>query len=194
MLAGVWKTLLITSGAVLSTCFIVVSGLMKWRAGHVEWTTAGFLALFGTAFFAIRAYFLLRAEARRRFIRAELRRRRERIRALGAAVNELVQSMARLAPEDMSLFHSVLQTAGAYDTPCIMTTQGSSIHEVLVQMTDLKLATPRKFETVGFAPHTFTSVGYELTSFGRSYLSKLMPDVVNLRSILMNGIAHPDHR
>ena len=127
-----WKFLGKISAAVFGACVFGLSALMKWRTGHVEWSVIFFLALLATSLFVIRAYFPLRAGVRRQFIRAELRRRRERLRVLRAAVNDLIRSMARLSPGDLSVYHSVLQAAGSDDTPCIMTSKGSPNHDVLV--------------------------------------------------------------
>ena len=108
-----WKFLAKISAAVFVACVILLSALMKWRTGHAEWRVILFLALLATALFAVRAYFPLRAGARRHFIRMELRRRRQRIRAVGAAVNELIRAMARLSPGDLSLYHSLAGGGGS---------------------------------------------------------------------------------
>ena len=59
-------------------------------------------------------------------------------------------------------------------------------------MTDLKLATPEEFKTVGTPPHVFTTARYALTPFGRSYIPKLMADILKVRAILADGGAVPD--
>jgi hypothetical protein len=176
------KLLAKASGGVFIVSLIALSGMMEWRSGHVQWAVVIAIATFASALFAVRAFFPLRAEARRWFIRNELRRRHYRIRALGTAVNELIDSMARLSPGDLSLYHTILRKTEEDDTACIQTSQGSPNHHALVQMTDLKLATPQEFRTLGSPPHTFTTVRYALTPFGRSYIPKLLPDILKRRA------------
>ncbi len=176
-----WKFLARSSAAVFGVCVVLMAIGMKWRTGHVEWGVVITIAILATGFFAARSYVPLRAERRRQFMRAARSQKRARLRALGAAVNELIDSMARLSPGDLSLYHTILHSSSAGDTARILTSQGSANHDVLVQMTDLKLATPEEFKTFGTAPNAFTSVRYALTPFGRSYLAKLMAEVLQLR-------------
>ena len=177
-----WKFLAKISAAVFGACLLLLSAVMKWRADHVEWRAIFFLALLATILFAVRAYFPLRADARRLFIQRERHRRRQRIRALGAAVNELIRSMARLSPGDLSLYHSLLEVEGPDEMACIVTSKGSRNHDILVQMTDLKLARPEEFKNIGEPPVEITIARYAFTPFGRSYIPRLMPDVLKLRA------------
>jgi len=186
-----WKLLAKTSAAFFGVCVVVLVVMMEWRTGRVEWRVVLAIATPATALFAARAYFPLRSELRRQFIRAELRRRRHRLRVLGAAVNELIASMARLSPGDLSLYHTILQSTGDGDTACILTSKGSPNHDVLVQMTDLKLATPKEFKTFGTPPHAFTSARYALTPFGRTFIPRLMSDVLKHRALLTGGPRSP---
>lgn len=164
---------------------VLVGYCLSWLSGRTpQPLLVGALALGAATLFTIRAYSPLRAELRRKFVGMELRRRRDRLGALGAAVNELIDAMARLSPGDLSIYGTILQTTKADDTACVITSKGSPNHHVLVQMTDLKLAAPQEFKTIGDGPHSFTSVRYELTPFGLGYLAKLMADVLERRDLL----------
>lgn len=180
-----WKLLAQSTAAVFAVCVVVLAIMMKWRTGHVEWGVAFIIAGITAGLFAMRAYLPLRAGLRRHFIRTELARRRQRLRALGRAVNELIQSMARLSPGDLSVYQTILHVPGDGATACVQTVQGSPNHHVLVQMADLKLATPEEFKTYGTPPNAFTSVRYALTPFGRSYLPKLLSDAMKHRALLI---------
>jgi len=177
------KLLARMGAALFLACVALLALTTWWRTGEVQWRPVFAISTLVMAIFAVRASFLLRAERRRRLALAE----RERIYALGVAVGELIDTMARLSPGDLSLYHTALQVTADADTPSILTSQGSPNHHVLVQMTDLRLATPQAFQTLGAPPHAFTSVRYALTPFGRSYLPKLLPDVLKRRAVLASG-------
>lgn len=102
-------------------------------------------------------------------------------------MGELIDAMARLSPGDLSLYHSLLQVTDPADTASILTSQGSPNHLVLVQMTDLRLATPEEFRTLGEPPHQFTTVRYALTPFGRACIPRLLADVLHRRAVLAGG-------
>ena len=179
-----WKLLAKMSAVVFAASLVALSAIAAWRTGEVNWRIVFFLAFAATALFAIRAYFPLRDGARRLFIRREVRRRHERLRMLGAAVNELIQSMARLSPADLSLYFTLLEKTDEGETACVVTSRGSPNHDVLVQMTDLRLARPEELKTLGSSVRPFTIARYALTPFGRSYLPKLMPDIMKVRHLL----------
>jgi hypothetical protein len=174
------KLLARMAAAIFVGCVALFALVTWWRSGEVQWRLVLTVSILATAFFAVRAYFLLRAERRRRLEVAE----RENVYALGVAVGELIEMMARLSPGDLSVYPTALQATAEADTPSILTSQGSPNHLVLVQMTDLKLATPEEFRTFGEAPHAFTSVRYALTPRGRFMLPKLLGDVLRRRAAL----------
>jgi hypothetical protein len=174
------KLLFKPAAALFIGCIALFALLAAWRTGQVQWRLVLTVSAIATGLFATRAALLLRAERRRRLDQAE----RERLMALGRAVGELIDAMARLSGGDLSVYQTAVQVADAVDLPNILTMQGSPNHHVLVQMTDLKLATAEQFQTLGEPPHALTSVRYALTPFGRSYLPKLLREVLQRRAML----------
>jgi hypothetical protein len=94
--------------------------------------------------------------------------------------------MACLSPVDLSIYQAILLGTGANETASIVTSKGSPNHNVLVQMADLKLATPEEFKTIGVPPAEFTMVRYALTDFCRKRLGSLMQDVLSHRALLQS--------
>lgn len=182
-----WKFLLKSCAAVYLVAVVGLAVFSQWRFGFVQWRLICALAAFAPAIFALRIRSRLVKASRSLFIRSELRRRRERIRALGAAVNELIRSMANLSPGDLSVYHSILGCTAEDDVASVLTSMGSPNHNVLVQMCDLKFAVPEEAKSFGDPPHRFTSMRYALTALGRRQLPGLLADALRYRAFLSEG-------
>ncbi|MFN3943560.1 MAG: hypothetical protein ACK4K7_01360 [Allosphingosinicella sp.] len=183
------KQLAKLGGAIFGGSAIVIVAFAQWRYGEVDWRPVLVWSLFVTTIVTGRAFFIIRS--RRRHAAARAIRHRQMLE-LEAAIGELKHSMARLSPADLSIYLSLTRRSDDDATPCVVTTKGSPNHLVLVQMTDLKLAAPEEFRTVGESPNALTCVRYAVTPFGRHYLLKILPEVLEVRAERQVGGPGPE--
>jgi len=94
--------------------------------------------------------------------------------------------MAGLSPGDLSLYHTIVVTSGD-DEARLMTAVGSPNHHILVQMTDLRLATPVDRKAYGEPPNGFESVAYAITPLGKLQIPKLLKAAIGIRSKRVTG-------
>src|ERR1700712_4589271 len=166
-----WRLLAQSTAAVMLACVGLLS-LMSWHAGRgFEWRPILAFSAIGTAIFAGRTYVSLRRYRTMRLRRLQVER---------DALQELIDDMARLSPGDLSLYATLEQQRDA-DQLCISTSGGSLNHRVLVQMTDLGLATPDRMERMSGPGHSFVFASYKLTARGRASLRSLLQAVVKRR-------------
>lgn len=139
--------------------------LAAWHHEAVNWKFTLALSTIAAVLFTIR-YALLLLKTKRQF--------EGRQKVFLAAVQELIDAMARLSPADISVFvMAARHPAASPDQLTVTTARGSANHHVLVQMADLGLVRPDLMRRLG--PDRQSGIAqYALTPDGKERMAMLL--------------------
>jgi hypothetical protein len=175
-----WKFLAKTAAGVFLACVVGGIAIARHHGYDPKWKPIVIVAGLAVGFFILRVYFTVRKE------RDRLRRKQA---IFVKAMQDLVDSMARLQWVDLSIFVTASQRAHQdEDSIAFLTGRGSANHHVLVQMVDLGMAKPQAMEQLGGSE--FGIAQYALTPDGQGYLAELL-DIVAKRRRFFGGLQAP---
>lgn len=156
----------------------MATGATYWRTGEANFTLAAILAAMAALFVGVRFYFILKPEVAR--LTAEYREHRETL--FNEGCGEVAETMSHLSAADFSVFVTCHRMMRESEQPHrFMTSRGSPVHYVLVQMTDVRCARPLEMKRIR-PGHDASLCQYELTDVGIALLPTMLRDASNRRN------------